>query len=412
LFGGAKMRIFTIFFHPSPKFTAVGGAEKRFLYILNEWLSRGVHVIVIDSQPGLLAKYGENCEVINLPNPLGVKAEKWLLIYLSWLLWIIKATFACIPLIKRKNCDIILSPNNTLPSLAIAVLLSFISRKPLCVVVHHFDFLHINAKASFWQVYLGYRKTGYDKLLALIKALSFFIMFGLLKCADICISVSESTAKFLLANGIPQSKIHVSGNAVDIEYISSIEYGEKIYDGIFVGRISRDKGIFDLVQSWKEITKIAQNPKLVIIGSGPDSDKLKSQIDNLGLKENIFFRGPCGDEELFRLMKSSKVFILPSMFEGWGMAIAEALACGLPVICYDVPAVREVFGACKSVFLVPVKDVTKLTLTILEVMNMNLKELAKFSKEYVKGFRWSTVALKDLEIIKQVLKTRSLEGSL
>jgi glycosyltransferase involved in cell wall biosynthesis len=114
--------------------------------------------------------------------------------------------------------------------------------------------------------------------------------------------------------------------------------------------------------------------------------------------------GPCGDDELFRLMKSSKVFILPSLFEGWGISIAEALACGLPVICYDIPAVREVFGACKSVFLVPAKNINKLTSTILEVMNANIKELAIFSKEYVKSFSWNAVALKDLKIIKQTLK--------
>jgi len=400
------MQIFAIFFHPSPKFTAVGGAEKRFLCVLDEWHRKGIHIVVVDSQPGLLKKYGEGscCEVVSLPIPFGIKAEKWFLIYLGWLLWLVKATFVCTLLIKRKNCDVILSPNNTLPNLATAVLLRFISRKPLCVVVHHFDFLHVNEKANFWQAYLGYRKTEYNKLLALIKALSSFMTLALLKYADACISVSWSTAKLLVANGIPKNKIYISGNAVNMEYIDSIKDGEKIYDGIFVGRISRDKGIFDLIQSWREISKKVQSLKLVIIGSGPDSYELKRRINDLNLKENIFFMGPCGDDELFRLMKSSRVFILPSLFEGWGISIAEALACGLPVICYDIPAVREVFGACKSVFLVPAKNINKLTSTILEVMNVNLKELAIFSKEYVKSFSWNAVALKDLKIIKQTLK--------
>jgi glycosyltransferase involved in cell wall biosynthesis len=237
-----------------------------------------------------------------------------------------------------------------------------------------------------------------------MKTLSFFMMLFLLKYADACIAVSGSTAKLLITNGLSPDRIHISGNAVNIEYIDSIEYGEKIYDGIFVGRISRDKGIFDLIYSWKEITKIVQSLKLVIVGSGPDSYELKRRIKDLNLGENIFFKGPCSDEELFRLMKSSKVFISPSVFEGWGMAIAEAMACGLPVICYDIPAVREAFGACRSVFLVPPKNINKLTSKILEVMNMNIRDLAKFSKEHVKSFSWDAVALKDLEIIKQTLK--------
>lgn len=399
------MLIFAIFFHPSTTFTALGGAEKRFLCILDKWLRMGIHVIVVDSQPGLLAKYCKfpNCQIINLPGPLGIRAKKLFLMYLDWFLWLMKATFLCILLIKRKNCDVILSPNNILPNLAIAVLLRFVSRRPLCVVVHHLDFIYVSSKADFWQVYYGYKRAQYSRLLALLKTIFFFATLFLLNYADTCITVSKSTAELLIANGIPRNKVYVSGNAVDIKYINNIKVGEKMYDGIFVGRISRDKGIFDLIQSWKEILKIVKGSRLVIIGSGPDTHELERIIKDSGLGKNILFKGLCSNEELFQLMKSSKIFILPSMFEGWGMAIAEALACGLPVVCYDISALREVFGACKSVFLVPFKNIDKLTSTILKVINMDTEKLAKISKEYVRRFSWNEVALKDLEIIKRAL---------
>lgn len=399
------MLIFAIFFHPSITFTALGGAEKRFLYVLDRWLRMGVNIIVVDSQPGLLAKYCKtpSCQIINLPGLLGSRAKNLFLMYLDWFLWLLKAAFLCTLLIKHENCDIILSPNNVLPSLAIAVLLRFISHKPLCVVVHHLDFIHAGSRASFWQICHGYRKTQFNRFFALLKTIFTLATLFLLKYADVYIAVSKTTAELLVINGIPRNKVHISGNAVDIQYIDNVEGGEKIYDGIFVGRISRDKGIFDLIQSWKEISKTIKGPKLVIIGSGPDSHELEYKIRVSGLEENIFFKGPCSDEELFRFMKSSKILILPSMFEGWGMTIAEALACGLPVVCYNIPAIREIFGACKSVFLVPAKDVDKLTATILKVMNMNTEELAKISKEYVKKFSWDEIALKDLKIIERVV---------
>lgn len=75
----------------------------------------------------------------------------------------------------------------------------------------------------------------------------------------------------------------------------------------------------------------------------------------------------------------------------------------MPVVAYNIPALREIFGECKSVFLVPVKDVACLASTILSVLKKSEKEYEKLSycsRSYSKRFCWEKVALRDMEIIK------------
>jgi glycosyltransferase involved in cell wall biosynthesis len=92
------------------------------------------------------------------------------------------------------------------------------------------------------------------------------------------------------------------------------------------------------------------------------------------------------------------------MFEGWGLAVGEALACGLPVICYDIPALREIFGACRSAFLIPIGDTRKFAETTENILERkNLDELEKASKEYARRFKWEKVALDDLQIVRSTV---------
>jgi glycosyltransferase involved in cell wall biosynthesis len=121
-----------------------------------------------------------------------------------------------------------------------------------------------------------------------------------------------------------------------------------------------------------------------------------------GLGDNVLIRGRCDDLELYTLLKSSRVFIFPSLFEGWGIAAAEALACGVPVVAYDIPALREIFGKCESVFLVPVGDVDGLTWAVLKVLSLENGKYSKIAVDYARRFEWHKVAMIDLEAIRRV----------
>jgi len=269
------------------------------------------------------------------------------------------------------------------------------------VTVHHFDFPELQKKANVASTYRVYKETGFSNPIAFIKALTFSAMLALVRRSDVCITVSNFTAEFLMKNGISQDKIRVSGNGVDTALIERFKAEKKVYDGIFVGRISREKGIFDLVQIWKRVTALKPDSKLVIVGHGPDSASLKKTIEDNNMSSNIMQKGRCNDAELYTHMKASKVFLFPSRFEGWGLAVGEALACGLPAVCYNIPALREIFGKCSSVFFIPTGDTVRFAETVENILNEdNLPELEAASKEYAKHFSWKQVALNDLQIMR------------
>ncbi|MDH5448167.1 MAG: glycosyltransferase [Candidatus Bathyarchaeota archaeon] len=396
------MRIFSVFFHPDPSISAVGGAEKRFvetLRILKK--QKEIEVTVIEPKPSLLAGFGVCCEEHEVSNPISALRGGWPGIYVGWIVWSVRAFFRCLRIIRGQKYDVVLAPNSTVPNLIPAYFAHHVSHLPLCVVIHHIDIISTDASPSFLTVYHTYRKTGFGKSTSFFKALAFLVILAVLRRCDVCITVSNSTARALVNNGVPEERIYVSGNGVDMKYIDSFKFeGIKSYGGVFVGRISKEKGVFDLVAAWRKIVDVKNDAQLLFIGSGPDINAVRRTVEELGLERNIVVKGRCVDREMYTLMKASKVFVFPSSFEGWGLAVAEALACGLPVVCYDIPALREVFGKCRSVFLVPAGDFEKLAVTVLEVLNMNqTKELTEASRMCVKHLNWEMVALRDLQIL-------------
>lgn len=398
------LQLFVIFFHPSTSITAMGGAEKRFVETLKTFCKEhDLKITVWESAPSLLTGTKVTCKKFLLP--LNFRGKGWLSTYLEWVLWVVKAAFKSFSLARPAKPDVIFVPNNTLPNLISGYIAGFIFQRPMCVVVHHIDTPFSKSRLKDQSLYNCYRKIKYNRLVSLVKTLAFYIMFPLLRRAKAIITVSNFTAKALMNNGVSRSKIFVSGNAVDLNFIKTIKpcYEQKIFDGVFVGRIAKEKGIFDLLKVWKKIVKVRNNAKLLIIGSGLELPSVKEKIGSSNLENNVFIRGRCSDTELYGLLKSSKIFIFPSLFEGWGIAVAEALACGLPIVAYDIPALKEVFGECRSVFLVPVKDVESMASSVLKVIGASkrkLGELSYCSRVYSKQFSWEKTAKKDLECLR------------
>jgi glycosyltransferase involved in cell wall biosynthesis len=388
----------------------VGGAEKRFLEILKVWSEKRINVTIVDSNRNPVSTNYAGHKVIEMPISVPSSAKHLFFSYILWVLWMVKACLRCPKLMKSNVYDVILAPNNTLPNVVVAFFLHAVSKVPMCVVVHHMDFPYVNIRAEPAAVYAEYRNARFGIPVALAKTLAFVVILFLLKRSTVCIAVSNYTASLLQKNGLSPSQVYVSGNGVDIDLIERFEASEKLYDGIFVGRVSREKGVLDLLEIWKHI--IANNPKsnLLMVGTGPDFLRLKKLTENSNLTSNVIIRGSCSNSELYSLMKASRIFVFPSKFEGWGLAVAEALACGMPVVCYDIPALCEIFGKCKSVFFIPIGDIERFAATIEKILGENrFHELAVTAKEYVKLFSWEKVALNDLRIIESLSMQRLKE---
>jgi len=398
------LRIFSVFFHPSFSQKVIGGAEKRFIHIVEASEKLGVKFIVLESFPSVFKRLAfAHCKAYESRESLDFNTKSWTVLFLKWSFWSLKACFYSVVVARKEKCEIILTPNNTLPNLLPSFFAGFVLHLPTYIVVHHLDVLSLKVKNTLPHLFYNYRRLGYSKIAAFIKSLAFLTSLEMLKRCKACIAVSKFTADTLEVNGVSKAKIFTSSNGIEYRTIEKVKplYRKKFFDAVFVGRISWEKGISDLVFAWKKVTVKDPYAKLLIIGVGPQLAELKEIIQKLGLNDNVFVKGYCEDEEMYALMKSSKTYIFPSMFEGWGLSIAEALACGLPVICYDIPALKEVFGGCRSVFLVPVGDLFEFASQISRVLNMDYKVLGKEGKSFVRKFTWEQAALRDIEAILQ-----------
>ena len=140
--------------------------------------------------------------------------------------------------------------------------------------------------------------------------------------------------------------------------------------------------------------------RLVLAGlRGFHAEAIERQIEELGLRDSVQITGWVPRDELHSLYERARAFVYPSLFEGFGMPVLEALAAGIPVACSDIPPLREVAGDA-ALFFDPL-DEDAIAAGIEKVMNdASLQErLAQAGRERARPFTWERCA----EQTRQVL---------
>jgi glycosyltransferase involved in cell wall biosynthesis len=130
--------------------------------------------------------------------------------------------------------------------------------------------------------------------------------------------------------------------------------GERDFVFLFVGRISRDKGIYDLLKAFEHIRGLRPHAKLWIVG--PDEEEIIASLKDLPHGATYWGSTECPEE----FMKAADVLLLPSYREGFGVVIIEAAACGVPAIAYDIVGVRDAVVPRPTGLLVDLKNIDKL----------------------------------------------------
>lgn len=160
---------------------------------------------------------------------------------------------------------------------------------------------------------------------------------------------------------------------------------------LYVGRLSKKKGIDTLILGLGPIL-YSHNLWLVLAGR-PDPcdhdflDSLKKVIETRGWQNRIIFAGFRND--IPTLMASSDVFVFPSNWEGFGLVLAEAMACGTPIVATDVDGIPEVVEGTRTK-LIPPQNPVKLRDAVLHVLQMNnheKTECARIAKQRANYFR-------------------------
>lgn len=111
----------------------------------------------------------------------------------------------------------------------------------------------------------------------------------------------------------------------------------------FVGRLTSQKGIFDLLEVMMSLARTHPDLRLAMVGTGPERDLLLAEIQKRGVT-SISLLGFIGERDKIELLKRSTYFFFPSYEEGWGIALAEALYGECRCICYGLPHYRAIFG--------------------------------------------------------------------
>lgn len=144
-----------------------------------------------------------------------------------------------------------------------------------------------------------------------------------------------------------------------------------------VGRLYPEKDYPTLLKAMALVVKHEHRAHLVIVGTGTLKDELVLLCDQLGIADNVLFCGVRHD--VAQVMSAADVFVLASTFEGFGLVVAEAMACSRVVVATDCGGVAEVLGDCGQ--LVRPGDSEALAVAIVESMNLDSKKTVQIGKE-------------------------------
>ncbi|HVA50430.1 MAG TPA: glycosyltransferase family 4 protein [Pirellulales bacterium] len=156
-----------------------------------------------------------------------------------------------------------------------------------------------------------------------------------LRCSPQVLTVSQMTRRRLMAAGYPSERITVLPCGVDFEaVVAARELGEQ-FDLICVGRLLPHKRVELAIEALAHVRRARPGATLAVVGDGPERRRLERRAADLGLGDAVRFHGKLPEaEQVYALMKSSRVLVAPSEREGFGIAVVEGWACGLPaVVC-------------------------------------------------------------------------------
>jgi len=158
----------------------------------------------------------------------------------------------------------------------------------------------------------------------------------------------------LLKLGLPETALTYVSYGLEVKQTEAVPEQERVYDVVWIGRVHRQKGIDDLLATLAYLAKRIENFRAVFIGNVKEA--LQPQIQTRGLHRQIEFSGFVSEQEKIRFFKASRLFLMPSRHEGSPRVIGESLISGVPVLAYDIPNYRPVFG--EFVRYVPPFDLT------------------------------------------------------
>ncbi len=258
--------------------------------------------------------------------------------------------------------------------------------------------IHMSSYMSFFRKWVIFKLSKWKKLKTIIhihgsefevffnKSNKFIqrIIIDTFDSADAVIVLSNSWQEFVQTISI-NPNIYILYNGSSLEKFSGKKENSNKVIVLFMGRLGKRKGTYDLLAAFEKAIKIVPDLHLILGGDG-DVDKVRGLVAQMGLTDHVIVSGWISGEEKARIFKSCDIYVLPSYNEGLPGSILEAMAVGVPIISTPVGGIPEAVIENRNGYLVSPGDVDSLCDKIIKLgQDKNLrKEMGRESREIIK----------------------------
>lgn len=181
-------------------------------------------------------------------------------------------------------------------------------------------------------------------------------------------TVSQRGKRGLMALGISESKIDVIPIATDVVSFSRVDRSRSLPNEILsIMRLEQEKGVDVLLRAFVDVQKARPQTSLVIVGDGSLRKAYERMARRLGIGASVLFVGNESDVKPF--LARAGVYVQPSRFEGWGLAVIEAAAAGMPIVMSDAGCAGEVIRDGESGLVVPPGNPKVLATALLKTLS-------------------------------------------
>jgi glycosyltransferase involved in cell wall biosynthesis len=236
------------------------------------------------------------------------------------------------------------------------------------------------------------------------------------------IAISHSTARDLAATyGLPAEKIDVAACGYDATRyhplpaaeIAAFRHGKHLPERfwLFIGTLEPRKNLVTLLEAYAQLPASARLPLIIGGGKGWQYESIFEAVERLKLIDSVRFEGFIPDEDLALWYNSAEIFIYPSVFEGFGLPVLDAMACGTPVVVSAATSLPEVVGSAG--LCVPPHRVTAWRETLRRVYDDREWRSAARDQGFVEAARynWRITAEQTVKSYRYAVTTKTSDSN-
>lgn len=359
-----------------------GGAEVYVHELAKRWVKNGNHVTIFCGNDGSCERH-EIVDGVNI-----IRRGGFYTVYVWAILYYI--------LRLRGRYDVIVESVNAMPFFT-----PLFSRIPKLAIIHHVhsDIILKEFKLPLTRIPLA----------VITKFIESKVMPIVYQNTQM-VTVSKSSKEDMEKIGFGKNKaIQIINPGIDLDILKP-SHKSKTPTLLYLGRLKPYKSIDTLIKATNELREVFPNIRVKIAGFGESRQELERLTRKLGLQRYVEFLGRVSEANKVRLLGEAWVFVQPSTFEGWGISVLEANACGTPIVASRVPGLVDSVKNPSTGYTVKVKDEKAFAEAIQKLLQDNKlrKRFSANSIKWASNFSWQKKASEFMNIIEAETSNNNL----